>query len=530
MSEKTPDFCTAVFQKLQLERVTFKQTLSTSSKVSGTFARNKEDYCNFRVMGDSIPKDHTYITYQKKIFTCEVPSNERMVNCPIWPKEQDNMISYFLKNLAKYDPSNIDRDKYISLFLNNLIYPEDLNLNLLPDVFFFYKDPDMKDSHFFLNTFAKIFFTVFITIILFYINLRTYLFINRNELDEPRKNLYANILECMRPIINERKEISLNERYRHYLTMYKQITTNGNCAEIFKDSINNTQNVSFPSEILLSFNSFSIRSDSSNNCHVEIEMNINKENLKKMIGLLSSKTESYLKIVKIPVDVEPDAEKLTVRDKSYNYSITFDQFLKYSELYHGRNVHEKNSETESLTKVTKFLEYHLGIRNVSTLLLYRNFKSNITTKNFQNAVFNFFQFWFLENNKKTGEYFLDEFYNDWGYVRNSILFLIELIKKSKNFDDSKIIVQDEKFSYILTEIGGPTKISDLKSFFKLNYIEPEHKEVKCKWSFSYVSQPFDQTQEIKPQLHFFLFIAKCLNHNPLQYISGFEYIPTETIS
>ena len=78
-------------------------------------------------------------------------------------------------------------------------------------------------------------------------------------------------------------------------------------------------------------------------------------------------------------------------------------------------------------------------------------------------------------------------------------------------------------------MSNPTTISELKSFLESNIIEPTHKEVKCKWSFSYVSQPSIQTQKVKPQLHFFLFIAKCLNHNPLQYLDGFEYIPTVTL-
>jgi len=533
MSEKTPDFCTAILEKLQLETVKFEQDLFMYSTETGRLSKTKEDNCDFLVMKEPETDTKTFLPYKKKIFTFTVPTHDAMTSCPIWTDKVDNMIYYFLKNLMKFDISkvhtdNSDRSNYILLFLQNLIHRDELELNLLPDVFFFHATPKIKDNHFFLNTFAKIFFTVFITIILFDINLRTYLFDNSNEIEESKKTFYKNILDELHSITDQKTPILWNNHYKRYLTIYKNITREKTFAEIFNNSID-IETDSFSPLILLNENLISIVRINNHRCRVKIHMDINKENLKTMIRSLSSQTKSYLKKVPIPVSDEPSAEQVSVHEEQYDASITFDQFLESWELYRGRNITKKNSETESLTKVTKFLEDHLGIRNVSTSPVYRKFKLNIYEKKFQNAVFNFFEFWFLENIKKKGEYFLDKFYNDWSYVRNSILFLIELIQKSKNFEDSKKIFKDKKFSYILTEMGNPERIEELKSFLESYIIEPEHKEVKCKWSFSYVSQPFIQTQEVKPQLHFFLFIAKCLNHNPLQHLSGFEYIPTETI-
>jgi hypothetical protein len=525
MSEKKPDFCTAILKRLQLETVEFEQELFTDSRETGYVSKNKAYFCDFLVMGEQ--RTDKYLVYQRKKFTFPVPFNHAMTNCRIWTDGEDNMIYYFLNNLMGFNTSEKDRNEYISLFLQNLIFPDDLSLNLLPEVFFFYKERNIRDVEFFLNTFAKIFFTVFITMIHFYIKLRTYLFNNSNELTKEKKTFYINILDSLRFITNQNKKISWNHHYKHYLTIYKQITTNAACAEIFGSF--DIGNVSFSSLILLNHNLIEIKKIANSKCHVKIHMHINKENLKKMIHSLSSQTDFYLKNEPLAVSDDYSAKSLKTKNENYNYSITFERFLNYLQKYHDRDFFQKNSETESLTNVTQFLKDHLGIRNVSTSPVYRKFKSNIIKKNFQHAVFNFFQFWFLENNEKTGEYFLDNFYDNWSYVRNSILFLIELIQKSKIIEDSKTIFEDEKLCYMLTEMHHPKTILELKNFFKLYYIEPEHKEVKCKWSFSYVYSPHIETQDVKPQLHFFLFIAKCLNHNPLQHLSGFEYIPTEKI-
>lgn len=525
MSKKKPDFCTAILQNLQLETVVFEQNLFMSSKQVGTFDKTTEYSCNFVAMGEK--PEGSYVKKYKENFTFSSPYFHYMINCSIWPDGVDNMIYYFLNNLMEYDTSKNQRNEYISSFLKNLSNPDHLDLNQLPNVFFFFQDPKLNDNEFFLNTFAKIFFTVFITIINFYITLKTYMFNNSKELAKSDQQFYNKILKSLDFIVIKKKKISWNDCYRYYMTIYKEITTNKACAKIFEDDINNINDVSFRSIELLNRNSIGIYSIDNDKCQVVIRMDINKTNLKTMIHSLSSKTELYLKNEPLTVSVGHSAKELIVKDNSYHSAITFDQFLDYLRTYHNRNVYEKNSENESLTKVNQFLKNHFGIRNVSRLPVYRKFKFNIIEGNFEHAVFNFFQFWFVENNEKTGEYFLDEFYNDWSYVRNSILFLIELIKKSKNFEDSKMIFQDENFSYILNKMGCPRQISDLKSFFKKK-IEPRHKEVKCKWSFSYVSQPYIDRQEVKPQLHFFLFIAKCLNQNPLQYLSGFEYIPEVT--